>query len=183
VSGLLHAPAVLSPRYPLNRRRDGPQSRSGQREEEKTLDPTGNRTPTPLSSSSVASRYTDRAIAVHQVESSGRKLFIILRVIFHYGPVTIRYERSFVVCFLFIYYMKTTLMEWKLWRRLFPMDAMLPWLQIKIPLSCILHQNFLKQILMHSINPYLRNGINRSSSRDAVLRWWRSGSLRIASMC
>jgi hypothetical protein len=35
-----------SPRYPLDRRLSGPQSRSGRRGEEKILDPTGTRTPT-----------------------------------------------------------------------------------------------------------------------------------------
>jgi hypothetical protein len=38
-------------RYPLDRRLCGPQSRSGRRGEEKILDPTGTRTPTPRSSS------------------------------------------------------------------------------------------------------------------------------------
>jgi hypothetical protein len=55
VSGQLHAPAALppgkSPRYPLYRRLGGPQSRSGQHEEEKILDPTGTRTSTSQSSS------------------------------------------------------------------------------------------------------------------------------------
>jgi hypothetical protein len=45
-------PWGMSARYPENRRLGGPQSRSGQREEEKILDPTGTRTPTPRSSSS-----------------------------------------------------------------------------------------------------------------------------------
>jgi hypothetical protein len=40
-----------SPRYPLDRRLGVPQSRSGRRGEEEILDPTGTRTPTPLSSS------------------------------------------------------------------------------------------------------------------------------------
>jgi hypothetical protein len=38
VSGQLHAPAAL-PRYPLDRRLGGPQSRCGRRGEEKILDP------------------------------------------------------------------------------------------------------------------------------------------------
>jgi hypothetical protein len=38
-------PPGKSPRYPLGRRLDGPQSRSGHYEEEKNLSPTGNRTP------------------------------------------------------------------------------------------------------------------------------------------
>jgi hypothetical protein len=50
VSDQLHAPAVLSPwkipRYPLDRRLGGHQSRSGRFGEEKILDPTGIRTPT-----------------------------------------------------------------------------------------------------------------------------------------
>jgi hypothetical protein len=45
------------PRYPLDRRLGGPQSRSEGHGEEKILDPTGTRTPTPRSSS-----YTDYAI-------------------------------------------------------------------------------------------------------------------------
>jgi hypothetical protein len=40
-------PRTLYPRYPLERRLDGPQSRSGRRVEEKILDTTGSRTPTP----------------------------------------------------------------------------------------------------------------------------------------
>jgi hypothetical protein len=44
-------PRGQSPRYPLDRRLGGPQSRSGQFGEEKILGPTGTRTPTPQSSS------------------------------------------------------------------------------------------------------------------------------------
>jgi hypothetical protein len=55
VSGQLHAPAALPPgkslRYPSNKRRGEPQSRSGLHVEEKILDPTGTSTPTPRSSS------------------------------------------------------------------------------------------------------------------------------------
>jgi hypothetical protein len=51
VSGQLHTPANLpsgkSTRYPLARRLSGPQNRSGVFGEEKILDPTGTRTPTP----------------------------------------------------------------------------------------------------------------------------------------
>jgi hypothetical protein len=50
-----------SPRYPLDRRLGGPQSRSVRRGEEKILDLIETLTPTPLSSSPVASRYTDCA--------------------------------------------------------------------------------------------------------------------------
>jgi hypothetical protein len=39
------------PHHPLDRRLGGPQSRSGQRWEEKILEPTGTRNPTPQSSS------------------------------------------------------------------------------------------------------------------------------------
>jgi hypothetical protein len=39
------------PPYQLDRRLGGPQSRSGRLGEQKTLDPTGTRTPTPRSSS------------------------------------------------------------------------------------------------------------------------------------
>jgi hypothetical protein len=60
VSGLLHAQAALppgkEPRYPLDRSLGGSQSRSGRYGEEKIVDPTGTRTPTPLP---VASRYTN----------------------------------------------------------------------------------------------------------------------------
>jgi hypothetical protein len=55
VSGQLHAPAAYSrgkrPLYPLTRRLGGPQSRPGRRGEEKILDTTGTRTPTPRPSS------------------------------------------------------------------------------------------------------------------------------------
>jgi hypothetical protein len=55
VSRQLHAPAALppgkGPRYPLDRRLGGPQSRSGRFGEQKIIDPTGTRTPTPRSSS------------------------------------------------------------------------------------------------------------------------------------
>jgi hypothetical protein len=54
-SGQLHAPAALplgkSPLYLLDWRLGWPQSRSGRDGEEKILDPTGTRTPTPRSSS------------------------------------------------------------------------------------------------------------------------------------
>jgi hypothetical protein len=66
VSGQLHTPANLSSRksikYPLYRRLDGHQGRSGQCGEKEILGPTGIRTPTPWSSSPIASRYTDCAI-------------------------------------------------------------------------------------------------------------------------
>jgi hypothetical protein len=51
-------PWPLYPRYPLDRRLGGPQSRSGRRGEEKILDPTGTRNSDP----SVVSRYTDCAL-------------------------------------------------------------------------------------------------------------------------
>jgi hypothetical protein len=44
-------PGRFNPPYPLDKRLGGPQSRSGKREEEKILDPTGSQTPTPWSSS------------------------------------------------------------------------------------------------------------------------------------
>jgi hypothetical protein len=46
MSGQLQAPATL-PRYLFDRRLGGPQSRSGRSREEKILDPTGTRNPTP----------------------------------------------------------------------------------------------------------------------------------------
>jgi hypothetical protein len=55
-------PRGKSPRYPLDRRLDGPQSRSGRFGEEKILDPTGTRIPDPSVVQLVASRYTDYAI-------------------------------------------------------------------------------------------------------------------------
>jgi hypothetical protein len=45
---LLLYPRGKSPPYPLDRRLGGPQSRSGRRGEDKIIDPTGTRTPTPL---------------------------------------------------------------------------------------------------------------------------------------
>jgi hypothetical protein len=51
-----------SSQYTLGRRLGGPQSRSGRPGEEKILDPTGTRTPTPSVVQLVASRYTDCAI-------------------------------------------------------------------------------------------------------------------------
>jgi hypothetical protein len=45
------ASGLESPRYPMDRRLGGPQSRSGQYGEVKILDPTGTRTPTSQSSS------------------------------------------------------------------------------------------------------------------------------------
>jgi hypothetical protein len=48
----------------------GPQSWSGQRGEEKILDPTRTRTPTPQLSSPIASRYTDYAIPAPRGEAS-----------------------------------------------------------------------------------------------------------------
>jgi hypothetical protein len=53
-------PRGKSPRYPLDRRLGGPQSQSGKFEEEKILDPTGTRTPSPVVQP-IASRYTDYA--------------------------------------------------------------------------------------------------------------------------
>jgi hypothetical protein len=54
VGGQLHSSAALplekSPRYPWDRRLGGPYSRSARHREEKILDPTGTRTPTPRSS-------------------------------------------------------------------------------------------------------------------------------------
>jgi hypothetical protein len=63
MSGQLNAPANLPPgnslRYLLERRLSGPQKQSERPGEEKILDPTGTRTPTPLVVQRVASRYTD----------------------------------------------------------------------------------------------------------------------------
>jgi hypothetical protein len=53
VNGQLHAPTSLPPVKELNRRLDGPQSRSGRRRQKKILDPTGTRTPTPPRSQSL----------------------------------------------------------------------------------------------------------------------------------
>jgi hypothetical protein len=54
-------PREKSPRYPLDRRLGGLQSRSGRFGEGKIFDPTGTRTPTPSIVQPVASRYTDYA--------------------------------------------------------------------------------------------------------------------------
>jgi hypothetical protein len=67
VSGQLPSQPVYprgnNPRYPLDRRLGGPQNRSGQRGEEKILDPIGTRSPS-LFLQPVASRYTDCTIPV-----------------------------------------------------------------------------------------------------------------------
>jgi hypothetical protein len=55
-------PGERAPRYPLDRRLGGPQSRSGRRGEKEILDHTGTRTPTPFVVQPVASRYIDYAI-------------------------------------------------------------------------------------------------------------------------
>jgi hypothetical protein len=64
VSGQLHAPAALppgeSPRYPLDARLGGPQSRSGRRGEEKALDYRDSKLRL-FGRAPVASRYTDYA--------------------------------------------------------------------------------------------------------------------------
>jgi hypothetical protein len=63
VGGQLHAPAALPPgmtRYPLYRRLDGPQGRSGR--VRKISPPPGF---DPRTVQPVMSRYTDRAIAAH----------------------------------------------------------------------------------------------------------------------
>jgi hypothetical protein len=56
-------PGERAPRYPLDRRLGGPQSRSARRGGENILDRTGTRTPTTyLVVQPVTSRYTDYAI-------------------------------------------------------------------------------------------------------------------------
>jgi hypothetical protein len=55
-------PRGKRPRYPLDRKLGGPQSRSGRSGEEKILDHTGTRTLTPSVVQPVANRYTDCAI-------------------------------------------------------------------------------------------------------------------------
>jgi hypothetical protein len=77
VSGQLHASAAL-PRYPLDRRLGGPQSRSGRPGEQKILDPTGTRTPTPRSSSPLPVAITTilsrllvgRGFTIHSIEQN-----------------------------------------------------------------------------------------------------------------
>ena len=68
VGGQRHAPTDLSPgktRYPLYRRLDGPQGRSGQLR--KISPPSGF---DPRAAQPVVSRYTDRAIPAHIVGCS-----------------------------------------------------------------------------------------------------------------
>jgi hypothetical protein len=60
-------PLPLYSRYPLDRRLDGPHSRSGRSGKEKILYPTGTRTPTPSVVQPVAIRYTDYAIQAPRV--------------------------------------------------------------------------------------------------------------------
>jgi hypothetical protein len=64
-----------SPRYPLDRRLAGPQSRSGRRGEKKILDHTGTRTPTPPSSSpwpvAIPAPYNNRGTAGNGVFCGG----------------------------------------------------------------------------------------------------------------
>jgi hypothetical protein len=60
-------------RYPLDRRLDGPQDRSGWRGEEKILDHTGIWTPTSRSSSPLASYYTESSRLLHVILISNLK--------------------------------------------------------------------------------------------------------------
>jgi hypothetical protein len=64
----------------------GPRNRSGQRGEEKILDITGTRTPTPRPSSPIASRYTGRSLSA--VNTSNVLLPVLLRL-FSLGCMTI----------------------------------------------------------------------------------------------
>jgi hypothetical protein len=73
-------PRGKSPRYPLDRRLRGPQSRSGRFGEEKILDPTGIRIVQP-----VASRYTDYAIPALSSDSPPSKMVEALAEL-HCGP-------------------------------------------------------------------------------------------------
>jgi hypothetical protein len=68
VSGQLHAPAALFPGsllYPLDRRLDGPQSRSERRGEEKIPSPIWESNPRIPIVRPVAQRYTDWSITYH----------------------------------------------------------------------------------------------------------------------
>jgi hypothetical protein len=58
-------PLPLYPRYSLERRLGGPQSRFGRRREEKIRDPSRTRTSDPSFIQLVASRYIDYAIPAH----------------------------------------------------------------------------------------------------------------------
>jgi hypothetical protein len=71
VSGQLY-PREKSPQYPLDRRLDGPQSRSGRRGEDKILDTTGTRTPTLGRPARSQSLYQLRYIYVQSVEKLRR---------------------------------------------------------------------------------------------------------------
>jgi hypothetical protein len=74
VSSQLHAPSSLPPEknppVPIGEEADGPQNRSGRRWEEKILDPTGTRIPTPQSSSPLYRlRYPGSSIDICEVGS------------------------------------------------------------------------------------------------------------------
>jgi hypothetical protein len=75
LSGHFHAPAALPlgkyPQYPFDRRLSGTQMRSGRHGEEKILDPTGTRTPTPSATQPLTS---------YSIFSSGTHSMIHIRM-------------------------------------------------------------------------------------------------------
>jgi hypothetical protein len=72
-------PRGKSPRYPLDRRLDGPQSRSGRRGEEKILDPTGTRTPTPAFTGHISE--TKNVLSCHSPSKLAEAVAVLVEVL------------------------------------------------------------------------------------------------------
>jgi hypothetical protein len=94
VSGQLHA-LLLYPRYPLDRRLGGPQSRYGRRGGEKILDPTGIRTPTHRSSILYA-------IQAHSLKHVNLRFGVLYSksMVFNFYDVLLSFFLSFFLSFL-----------------------------------------------------------------------------------
>jgi hypothetical protein len=78
-------PQGKSPRYRLDRRLGGPQSRSGRCGEEKILDPAGTRTPTPWVIQPVASRYTESTRNNNKIDTQLRRLPVFSSLVSWWG--------------------------------------------------------------------------------------------------